>query len=68
MSKRSKPSRQSRRDFLKGVAVMGGAATVGLVAGPGRAEPEAPGTAEAPRRVGYRVTVHVKEYYEKARF
>ena len=53
-----------RRDFLKlsatGAAAAGGAMLVGKAAS---AE-----TVEAPKGIGYRLTSHVKTYYDRARF
>jgi hypothetical protein len=59
-----------RREFLKGVAVAGGAATVAAaagvsVAGARDAERKEP---EAPKSAGYHVTPHIATYYEKAQF
>lgn len=70
MSRRPKAVKSSRREFLKGAAVVGGAATLAVVAkgavakAPSPAEPVA--TPEAPK--GYHVTPHIEQYYEKARF
>ncbi len=71
MSNRSKPLTESRRDFLrKGVAVVGGAATL-AVAGSGGANERATEEVEQgsqPSQKGYHVTPHIRDYYEKARF
>jgi len=68
MSK-AKTVTRTRRDFFKGIAVLGGAATVAAVSG------QAVSAVSAPVRVKpdsgsrrYRVTPHVEEYYKKARF
>ena len=72
MSKKAKPAARSRREFLKGVAVMGGTATLAVVTKAQAAE-EAPVKAqgaspEAPANKGYHVTPHIADYYDKARF
>lgn len=67
MSKRSKSTKASRREFLKGMAVIGGAALT-VVARPGVAEaPEIAGKPGSPEPKGYHVTPHILDYYEKAR-
>lgn len=69
MSKKSKAVRSSRREFLKGAAVMSGAATLAVVAkgAAAKAPEEAPVTTpERPK--GYHVTPHIQQYYDKARF
>ena len=58
---------RSRRGFLKDLAATGGAVAVASVAGTAVAAPAAE-TPERPARAeGYRVTEHVKTYYDKAR-
>ncbi len=60
----------TRRGFLKGAAVAGGAAAVSTVAGGVIAGQQT--TTDAPRETeqpkGYHVTPHIRAYYEKARF
>ena len=61
----------SRRGFLKGAAVLGGAATMstlspGVVADTQVAEK--PASRSDGESQGYHVTPHILEYYEKARF
>ena len=59
-----------RRGFLAGAAVAGGAAATGAAQAVGEtlaAEPAADAPA-APASRGYRVTEHVRKYYDKARF
>ena len=59
-----------RRGFLAGAAVAGGAAATGAARAAGEAlapEPVAEAPA-APGSRGYRVTDHVRKYYDKARF
>ena len=72
MSKRSKPVKKSRRDFLlQGAAVAGGAATLALVGRTGASEPQTHAVernASKPASKGYHVTPHIQEYYDKARF
>lgn len=70
MSRRPKAVQSSRREFLKGAAVVGGAATLAVVA-QGATAAEAPRveqamTPEMPK--GYHLTPHIEQYYEKARF
>lgn len=71
MSKKAKPATSNRREFLKGVAVMGGTAALALVS-QAQASEVAPDVAKqdvaTPESKGYRVTPHVAEYYNKARF
>ena len=59
-----------RRGFLAGAVVAGGAAATGAVgavaAGDDEAAPVAAPAPVEPR--GYRVTEHVRKYYDKARF
>ena len=68
MSRKSQTNTEQRREFLKQLAVAGGAtAAVALTAGAAAAEPEpAPGIAkEEPR--GYQETPHIRTYYRTAR-
>lgn len=69
MSRRSKPVKRSRREFLKGAAVVGGAAAVAVVAKGGAADvQDAQKVAVAPAKAkGYHVTPHIRAYYETAR-
>lgn len=61
--------RESRRNALKGMAVLGGAAAAASVAaGNAVAAEEAPEESVAPVKLGYRETDHVREYYRRARF
>ena len=69
MNQESKP--HDRRAFIKKVAFMGGAGTLLAAAGKtGRAaarpHPTINSAAGSPR--GYRVTAHIRKYYEKAAF
>lgn len=63
MSKHSKTSAASRRDFLKKAAVAVGAAGAAAAASPAKAKTPAAREAGA----GYRETDHVRKYYELAR-
>ena len=69
MKRRSAVNRESRRGFLKDLAVAGGAVAAASVASPALAATEAEQTSkpEAPPE-GYRVTPHVATYYRLARF
>ena len=67
MSQESKPN--SRRTFIKNMALMGGAGT--LLAGTAKTmrlgSRENPmGSADARRSQGYRLTPHIRKYYKKA--
>ncbi len=69
MSKKAKPLKSSRREFLRGAAVVGGAATLAVVARGGAAEVQSTNeVAAAPEKSkGYHVTPHIRAYYEKLR-
>ena len=57
-----------RRDFLKGVAVAGGAAALAAVGQPAVAgEQQAAATDSPAPSKGYQVTAHVKAYYDSLR-
>ena len=61
--------RDSRRNALKGMAVLGGAAAVSAstsVSAAGIAPEEE--RSEAPKSLGYHQTEHIREYYRLARF
>ena len=65
MSRETGKKENSRRSFLRGLAVMGGATAV---AGSASANLEEGAPKAAPARPqGYRVTPHVAKYYDKAR-
>ena len=58
---------QDRRRFLRDLAVASGVATAAWV--PGRtAAAGTTGLQPAAPRSGYRLTAHVRKYYQKARF
>lgn len=70
MKKPTQPPSTSRREFLRQCAVVGGSATVVVAAGGVAADtpvddPTNVAAAE-PAPQGYRVTDHIREYYEKA--
>lgn len=61
--------RESRRNALKGMAVLGGAAAVtasttvsAATTAPDKVE------SEAPKSLGYHQTEHIRQYYRLARF
>ncbi|HVO84027.1 MAG TPA: twin-arginine translocation signal domain-containing protein, partial [Syntrophobacteria bacterium] len=70
MEKQREPGQDSRRGFLKKLALLGASMTVLATAtdvvteGQGRADAETPG--ETPAK-GYRLTAHIRRYYETAR-
>ena len=72
MTRKTKSTKKSRRDFLlQGVAAIGGVATLAVVGQVGAAEaPEAKATevTTAPPAKGYQETAHIREYYDLARF
>ncbi|MFQ5936848.1 MAG: twin-arginine translocation signal domain-containing protein [Acidiferrobacterales bacterium] len=69
MSRKSKPARKSRREFLKGAAVVGSAATLAAVAGGGAASvQEAKEVVKtSDKSKGYHVTPHIRTYYDLAK-
>jgi hypothetical protein len=69
-----KPSQQrgtGRRTFLKTIALLGGSAAL-MAAGNGvgviPSTKSKPASASPVRSNGYRLTPHIKKYYERARF
>jgi nitrous oxide reductase len=61
----------NRRGFLKGAAIVGGAAAVSTLSQGVTADTqivEKPANAADDEPKGYRMTPHIREYYEKARF
>lgn len=71
MGKANSEPRHGRRDFLKGAVALGGAATVVSVASGAIGDAERsslPAAAQPEKPQGYRVTEHVRTYYEKAGF
>ena len=72
MSVKRKDAVVSRRGFLRGVAVAGGAAAASAVvsktANAGVSAAEGTPKENEQQHKGYRVTPHILDYYEKARF
>lgn len=70
MSKKDFKADVSRRRFLRGVAVTGGAAV--FAAGAGTAMASGPAGVEESRddnaKAGYKETKHIREYYARADF
>jgi len=70
MEKRRESAGESRRGFLKKLALLGASMTVLATArdvvteGQGRADEKVPADVEAK---GYRLTPHIRRYYETAR-
>ncbi len=60
--------RGNRRAFLKGAAIFGGLALLLGLERPAASKPEPSASPQEPaEKKGYRVTEHVKKYYETAR-
>ena len=57
----------TRRDFLKGVVITGGAAALGLGAAPAPAVQGDAAGSDPRAPSGYRETRHVRDYYRSAR-
>jgi len=68
MSRKSRDLDQSRRSFLRNVAIAGGVAAATGTAAAGASATAATDTVAEARPKGYRVTPHVSKYYDKARF
>ena len=66
MSRETGKQDNSRRSFLRGLAVMGGVTAVAASTGADVVE-SAPQPARSAKPKGYRVTPHVAKYYDKAR-
>ncbi len=68
MSRKSRTNTEDRREFLKQMAVAGGAtAAVALTAGAVAAEPEPAAVAAKEEPRGYHETPHIRTYYRTAR-
>ncbi|MGB5623379.1 MAG: twin-arginine translocation signal domain-containing protein [Gammaproteobacteria bacterium] len=68
MSEKVLGETRNRREFLKGLATVGGATALAAVSGTAvAAQPPIDARAEKPRAEGYHVTPHVRTYYDKAR-
>jgi hypothetical protein len=61
-----------RREFLKGMAAIGGGAAVAVAAGGAVADTQRSSKLESEagslQPEGYKLTPHIQRYYEKARF
>jgi len=68
MSRETGKQDNSRRRFLRSLAVMGGVTAVAAAAGTAGAKPAAGPAPGKTAPQGYRVTPHVAKYYDKARF
>ncbi len=61
--------RDSRRDALKGIAVLSGAAAASVATGTtSAAVVQADEVQTKPETLGYHETDHIREYYRRARF
>ncbi|MGD8976447.1 MAG: twin-arginine translocation signal domain-containing protein [Gammaproteobacteria bacterium] len=67
MSRKALSESNNRREFLKGLATVGGATALAAVTGSAVAAEPAAKPTEKPRTEGYHVTPHVRAYYDKAR-
>lgn len=69
MSVKDQGAKVSRRGFLKGAAMVSGAAAASTLSTGASAGVTQSTEAEKPEQArGYHVTAHIREYYEKARF
>ncbi len=67
--KQTKPVTNARRDFLKLAAVTSGAVTLtGITNGVMAIEDKPETVTPKPEKQNYRVTPHIQDYYDKARF
>lgn len=66
MSRETGKQENSRRSFLRGLAVMGGVTAVAASTGAEVVESTSK-PAPSAKPMGYRVTPHVAKYYDKAR-
>jgi hypothetical protein len=57
----------SRRTFMKSAAIFSGLAALFGIVKPARAKPKEPSPEREQPSQGYRLTEHVKKYYETAR-
>lgn len=67
MSRKALSESNNRREFLRGLATVGGATALAAVTGSAVAAEPAATPAEKPRAEGYHVTPHIRAYYHKAR-
>ncbi|MGD8309013.1 MAG: hypothetical protein PVG98_06185 [Chromatiales bacterium] len=71
MTKPADSKGYDRRTFLRGLAGAGAATTALALAGGAvgdAGEPESAQSEAQPEREGYRLTPHIRTYYDKARF
>jgi hypothetical protein len=68
MSRETDTRDNSRRSFLRGLAVMGGVTAVAASTGAETVAPRVEAQQQPGKSQGYRVTPHVAKYYDKARF
>ncbi len=69
MSDKDQSAKVSRRGFLKGAAMVSGAAAASTLATGVNAEvPRKAEASEPEKPKGYHETAHIREYYAKARF
>ena len=69
MSVKDQGAKVSRRGFLKGAAMVSGAAAASTLSTRASAGVTQSTEAKQPEQArGYHVTAHIREYYEKARF
>lgn len=68
MSEKALGESKNRREFLMGLATVGGATALAAVTGTAvAAEPTVDAKAEKPRAEGYHLTPHIRTYYDKSR-
>jgi len=60
--------RESRRNALKGMAVLGSAAALSATTSASAGSAPSEQQQSAPESLGYRETDHIREYYRRARF
>ena len=65
MQPRGISHRAGRRNFFKKVALLGGTAALSLLGKPAGARKTLDPAAKA-RKQGYRLTAHIRKYYQKA--
>lgn len=69
MKKRDDAGLESRRKFMKSMALTGGGVAVAATIGQASAaEPQIDDGATADRPTGYHETQHIRDYYAKAQF
>jgi hypothetical protein len=68
MSRETGTRENSRRSFLRGLAVMGGVTAVAASSGADTVSPGVKAQEQPRKPQGYRETPHVAKYYDKARF